>query len=64
MHGPVKYGFSAQDVLALEKANGGTNVIVDDEFPLHLNFTNSNLTAVLVNAIKELEVRIKTLEDA
>jgi len=64
VHGPVKYGFSAQDVLALEKANGGTNVIVDDEFPLHLNFTNSNLTAVLVNAIKELEVRIKTLEDA
>ena len=64
VHGPVRYGFSAQDVLALEKANGGTNVIVDDEFPLHLNFTNSNLTAVLVNAIKELEVRIKTLEDA
>ncbi len=62
--GGVKYGFSAQDILALEKANGGTNVIVDDEFEEHLNFTNSHLTPILVNAIKELEARVKTLEDA
>jgi hypothetical protein len=60
--GGVKYGFSAQDILALEKANGGTNVIVDDEFEEHLNFTNSHLTPILVNALKEAITKIETLE--
>ena len=60
--GGVKYGFSAQDILALEKANGGTNVIVDDEFEEHLNFTNSHLTPVLVKALKEAITKIETLE--
>ena len=70
-HGNLRYGFKAQEILALEKANNGTNVIVDDEFEEHLNLTNSHLTPILVKAIKEqqtvienLTTRITTLENA
>jgi hypothetical protein len=51
-HGPVRYGFKAQDVLALE---GDDSVIVDAEDPNKLRFNDQALIAVLVNAIKELK---------
>jgi hypothetical protein len=57
--GPVRYGFSAQEVLALE---GDTPVIVDAENPETLRFNDQSLIAVLVNAIKELTARVKELE--
>jgi len=61
-----KYGFLAQDILALE---GDNNVIIDNENDEALKVTNSHLIPVLVNAIKELKTqndslksRIETLE--
>ena len=51
-HGPVRYGFKAQDVLALE---GDAPVIVDAEDLNKLRFNDQSLIAVLVNAIKELK---------
>lgn len=51
-HGPVRYGFKAQDVLAEEGANP---VIVDNENPEKLRFNDQSMIAVLVNAIKELK---------
>jgi hypothetical protein len=51
-HGPVRYGFKAQDVLALE---GDAPVIVDAEDLDKLRFNDQSLIAVLVNAIKELK---------
>ena len=53
-HGPVRYGFKAQDVLALE---GDTPVIVDAEDLDKLRFNDQALIAVLVNAIKELNAK-------
>jgi hypothetical protein len=50
-HGPLRYGFKAQDVLALE---GSNPVIVDAENSEKLRFNDQSLIAVLVNAIKEL----------
>ena len=51
-HGPIRYGFKAQDVLALE---GDAPVIVDAEDLNKLRFNDQALIAVLVNAIKELK---------
>ncbi|CAB4123695.1 Intramolecular chaperone auto-processing domain containing protein [uncultured Caudovirales phage] len=51
-HGPTRYGFKAQDVLALE---GATPVIVDAEDADKLRFNDQALIAVLVNAVKELK---------
>jgi len=51
-HGPLRYGFKAQDVLALE---GDASVIVDAEDLNKLRFNDQALIAVLVNAIKELK---------
>ena len=51
-HGPIRYGFKAQDVLALE---GTTPVIVDAEDPDKLRFNDQSMLAVLVNAIQELK---------
>jgi hypothetical protein len=53
-HGPVRYGFKAQDVLALE---GDTPVIVDAEDLDKLRFNDQAMIAVLVNAIKELNAK-------
>jgi len=61
-HGFEKYGFKAQDILALEKANGGKNIIINDENDEALKVTNSHMTPVLVNAIQELTKRIEELE--
>ena len=57
--GIVRYGFKAQDVLALE---GDTPVIIDTEDLDKLRFNESSLIPVLVNAIKELTARLQILE--
>jgi hypothetical protein len=51
-HGPVRYGFKAQDVLALE---GDAPVIVDAEDLEKLRFNDQSMIAVLVNALQELK---------
>jgi hypothetical protein len=51
-HGPLRYGFKAQDVLALE---GDAPVIVDADDSEKLRFNDQSMIAVLVNAIKELK---------
>jgi hypothetical protein len=58
-HGPLRYGFKAQQVLALE---GDTPVIVDNEDADKLRFNDQSLLAVLVKAIQELSARIEALE--
>lgn len=54
-HGPVRYGFKAQEVLALEKSFGTTPVVIDDEDSEKLRMVDSSLIPILVNAIKELK---------
>jgi hypothetical protein len=56
--GPVRYGFKAQDILALE---GDNPVIIDNEDPEHLKYRGEALVPVLVNAIKEQQVLIEAL---
>ena len=51
-HGPLRYGFKAQDVLELE---GSNPVIVDAEDPEKLRFNDQSMIAVLVKAIQELK---------
>jgi hypothetical protein len=51
-HGPVRYGFLAQDILELEPDD---SVIIDANDPESLRLTESNLFAVLVKAIQELK---------
>jgi len=58
-NGKKRYGFLAQDVLAIE---GEDNVIVDNEDPDKLRMTHEELIPVLVNAIKELKAEIETLK--
>jgi hypothetical protein len=58
-HGPIRYGFKAQDILALE---GSNPVIIDAEDPEMLRYRGESLVPVLVNAIKELSARIEALE--
>ena len=50
--GPVRYGFKAQEVLALE---GDNPVIVDAEDSEKLRFNDQSMIAVLVKAIQELK---------
>ena len=57
--GPVRYGFKAQEVMALE----GTNpVIIDNEDQNRLKYTAEGLVPVLVNAIKEQQQQIAALQ--
>ena len=65
-HGMKKYGFKAQEILALE---GDNPVIINNEDTDNLKLTSAHLLPVLVNAIKELKAendslktRIETLE--
>ena len=64
--GKVKYGFIAQEILAVE---GENPVIIDADNPEKLRYQESNLIAVLVKSIQEqqtiiedLKSRIETLE--
>jgi trimeric autotransporter adhesin len=58
-HGNVRYGFKAQDILALE---GEDNVIIDNENPDNLKYQGEALVPVLVNAIKELKAQNEDLK--
>jgi hypothetical protein len=58
-HGPIRYGFKAQDVLALE---GDNPVIVDAEDSEKLRFNDQSMLAVLVNAINELTAEVNSLK--
>jgi hypothetical protein len=57
--GNRRYGFLAQEVMALE---GDNPVIIDNEQPDHLKYQGEALVPVLVNAIKELSAKVEALE--
>jgi hypothetical protein len=59
-NGNARYGFKAQDILALE---GDNNVIIDNEQPEKLKYQGEALVPVLVNAIKELKKEIDLLKE-
>jgi len=58
-NGGVRYGFKAQDVLALEGANP---VIVDNEDADKLRMVDSHMIPVLVKAIQELSAEVDNLK--
>jgi hypothetical protein len=58
-HGPLRYGFKAQDILELE---GDNPVVIDAGTPEKLYFNDQNLLAVLVNAIQEQQAIINQLK--
>ncbi len=55
----MRYGFKAQDVLALEGANP---VIVDNEDADKLRMVDSHMIPVLVKAIQELSAEVDNLK--
>ena len=57
--GSIRYGFSAQDMLALE---GDNPVIINNDEPNNLKYNESSLIPVIVNAIQEQQGMIETLE--
>jgi hypothetical protein len=57
--GFVKYGFGAQDILALE---GDEPVIVDIEQPEKLKLTDQHLLPIFSNAIRELSEQVEQLK--
>jgi trimeric autotransporter adhesin len=59
-HGKARFGFKAQEILALE---GDNPVLVNNDDEDNLKLTGAYLVPVLVNAIKELKARIETLEN-
>jgi hypothetical protein len=58
-HGPVRYGFKAQEILALE---GETPVIIDAEDSEKLRYNGESLVPVLVKALQELSAKNDALE--
>lgn len=60
-HGSKRYGFLAQDILALE---GADNVIIDNEQPDHLKYQGEALVPVLVKAIQELKAEFDAYKEA
>jgi trimeric autotransporter adhesin len=59
-HGSARYGFKAQDILALE---GENPIIIDNENEDSLKYNGEALVPVLVNAIKELKAEIELLKN-
>ena len=55
----VRYGFKAQDILALE---GDNPVIIDTEDADHLKYKGEHLVPVLVNAVQELTAMVNDLK--
>ena len=60
-HGPVRYGFSAQQTLAAEGGDLERSVIVHGTED-RLGMTHEYLIPVLVNAVKELSEKVKVLQ--
>ena len=61
----LRTGFSAQNVKdALDAVGWEGNAVVNSEDPENLKITHSNIIPFLVNAIKELSAKVKTLESA
>ena len=58
-NGDVRYGFKAQDILALE---GDNPVIIDTEDADHLKYKGEHLVPVLVNAVQELTAMVNELK--
>jgi len=58
-HGPLRYGFKAQDILALE---GESSVIIDADDPEKLRYQGESLVPVLVKAIQELKAELETVK--
>jgi hypothetical protein len=58
-HGPLRYGFLAQDIRAIEGPDG---VVIDDEDLEHLKYRGESLVPILVNAVKELSAKNAELE--
>jgi hypothetical protein len=58
-HGPLRYGFKAQDILELE---GDNPVVIDAGTPEKLYFNDQNLLAILAKAIQEQQVIIDQLK--
>jgi len=59
-NGDVRYGFKAQDILALE---GDNPVIIDTEDADHLKYKGEHLVPVLVNAVQELTAMVEELQN-
>jgi len=59
--GDVRYGFLAQDVLALE---GADSVVIDAKDAENLKYTDQNMTAILVKAIQELKAEFDAYKAA
>ena len=57
--GDKRYGFYAQDILALE---GSNPVVIDSGDPDNLKYKGEQLIPILVNAIKELSTKVTALE--
>jgi hypothetical protein len=53
-NGPVRYGFKAQDILALE---GSNSVIIDAEDSEKLRYNGESLVPILVKALQELNAK-------
>lgn len=59
-YGQLRYGFLAQDILALE---GPNSVIIDSEDPEKLRYNGESLIPVLVQAIQELTAKVEALQN-
>jgi hypothetical protein len=57
--GNIRYGFLAQDILALE---GDNSVIIDNEQPDNLKYNGESLVPVLVKAIQELKSQLDSVK--
>ena len=57
-HGNARYGFKAQDILALE---GDNPIIIDNEDVDNLKYQGEALVPVLVKAIQELSAKNEAL---
>jgi hypothetical protein len=58
-NGNKRYGFLAQDILALE---GDDPVIIDNEVPEKLKYQGESLVPVLVKAVQELSAQVQALQ--
>jgi trimeric autotransporter adhesin len=59
-HGKARFGFKAQEILALE---GDNPVLINNDDEDNLKLTGAYLAPVLVNAIKELKAEIELLKN-